>query len=138
MLYLSKDNVDQLYNHSKTGTPCEVCGILAGTLDSAGSKKEVKKVYRMINADKSAETFLMDPTEQLKVMKEIRGEGLEMVGIYHSHPATKAYPSEHDVRMAFYPEVSYVIVSLEKNEEPYLRSFIIKDGNIEEEEVTTE
>ena len=128
MLYLDKDHVKEIILHCQEESPNEACGILAG------KARNVSKVYRMTNADKSAETYLMDPKEQLRTMKEIRNAGLEMVGIYHSHPHSKAYPSAHDVELALYPEASYVIVSLEDKDNPSIRSFRIAAGKIEEEE----
>lgn len=129
MLYLSKKQTDEIIQHSLKETPNEACGILAG------KPTRVEKVYKMTNTDKSAATFFMDPREQLKVMKEIRTLDLEMIGIYHSHPKTKAYPSAHDVELAYYPFVSYVILSLKDENNPEIRSFKIEDGKITEEEV---
>ena len=129
MLYLSKEQAEILLAHSKKGFPNEVCGILAG------KGEKVEKTYQMANSDKSAETFFMDPQEQLKVMKEIRNQDMEMIGIYHSHPYTKSYPSAHDVELAFYPEASYVIVSLKDQDNPSIRSFKVVEGKISEEEL---
>ena len=92
----------------------------------------------MSNTDKSRTTFFMDPREQLKAMKEIRNLGLEMVGIYHSHPETDAYPSAHDVELAYYPEVSYVIVSIRNKNKPSIRSFKIEEGKVAEEGLRVE
>jgi proteasome lid subunit RPN8/RPN11 len=132
MLYLDKEKAKKLIEHAKREGPDEACGILAG----AGS--QVKVVYEMTNTDKSATTFFMDPKEQLGVLKKIRNASLEMVGIYHSHPHTEAYPSAHDIEMAFYPEASYVIVSLKDGDNPALRSFKIRDANVEEEKLEIE
>ncbi|NQV04626.1 MAG: M67 family metallopeptidase [Candidatus Omnitrophica bacterium] len=132
MICLTKDQASELLEHSKKESPNEVCGILAG------KDTKVHKVYKMVNKDKSRTSFFMDPQEQLKVMKEIRNSGLDFIGIYHSHPETKAYPSAHDVELAYYPEVSYVIVSLKDKDSPCMRSFRIIDGKIAEEEVKIE
>lgn len=129
MLYLNKKCIGEIITHSKEEFPKEACGILAGKSD------RVLKVYRMVNTDKSSTSFFMDPQEQLKVMKEIRNSGLDMVGIYHSHPHTQAYPSAKDVELAFYPRASYVIISLADKEAPQIKSFKIVDGAIKEEEV---
>jgi proteasome lid subunit RPN8/RPN11 len=75
----------------------------------------------------------MDPQEQLEVMSEIEDLKLEMAGIYHSHPKTAAYPSARDVELAYYPEVSCVIVSLKNKDKPNIRSFKIGGGRITEE-----
>lgn len=132
MLILKKESLEQIVIQSKREFPNEACGILAGREGRAG------KVYAMSNIDKSPSTYFMDAKEQLLVMKEMRNLGLEMVGIYHSHVASPAYPSGHDVEMAFYPEASYVIVSLADKNKPAVRSFKIKEGVITEEEIKIE
>lgn len=132
MIILKKADRDALMEHVIREFPNEACGILAGKSGKA------EKVYEMTNTDKTAATFFMDAKEQFKVMKEMRNSSLEMVGIYHSHVASEGYPSSHDVEMAFYPEVSYVIVSLVDKDKPDIRSFKIKEGKIEEEELKIE
>lgn len=132
MIFIPENILNQIIEHSKKEAPNEGCGILAG------KEGYVEKVYAMTNIDKSHSTFFMDAKEQLKVMKEIRNLGLEMVGIYHSHPLTQAYPSAHDVELAFYPDVSYVIVSLKEMNNPSVKSFKIKEGKISEEELKIE
>ena len=129
MVALSGEFFKQVVRHCRNEYPNEACGILAGK----GAK--VEQVYEMVNADKSAVTFLMDGKDQLKVIKEIRSLGLEMLGIYHSHIASKAFPSRHDVEMAFYPEASCVIISIQDKNNPVAKSFKIKEGRIEEEEL---
>lgn len=129
MLYLPKEKEKLIIQHAKGEFPNEACGILAG------KKRHVEILYRMTNTDESSISFFMDPKEQLRVMKEIRNAGLEMVGIYHSHPHTEAYPSSKDIEMVFYPDASYVIISLRDMERPVLRSFRIMDRNITEEEI---
>jgi len=132
MLILKKEFLEKIVTQSKETFPNEACGILAGKEDRA------EKVYEMTNVDKSPSTYFMEPKEQLRAMKEIRNSGLEMVGIYHSHVASPAYPSAHDVEMAFYPEVSYVIISIKDQDHPHISSFRIKEGRITEEEIKIE
>lgn len=129
MISLPKDLFNQIIEHSQRESPNEACGLLAG------KDERVDRVYEMTNTDKSSSTFFMDPKEQLKVMKEIRNLGLEIIGIYHSHVASQAYPSAHDVELAYYPQASYVIVSIKDKDNPSLRSFKIIEGEITEEEL---
>src|SRR3989338_4117826 len=129
MLILRRALFVQMVTQSKKEFPNEACGILAG------KDGKVEKVYEMTNTDKSPSTFFMDAKEQLKTIKEMRGLGLEMAGIYHSHVASPAYPSSHDVELAFYPDASYVIVSLKDKNNPSAGSFKIKEGNSAEEEL---
>ncbi len=132
MARLKKDLSEQMIKHCLKESPNEACGILAG------KDNLVQKVYEMTNTEKSPSTYFMDAKEQFKVMKEIRNLGLEMLGIYHSHVASPARPSTHDIELAFYPEVSYVIVSLQEQNNPIVRSFNIKEGKVTEEEVKIE
>src|SRR3989338_10837470 len=129
---MKREFLDKIIAHSKRELPNEACGILAGRSD------RVKKVYEMTNADKSPETFFMDAKEQLQIIKELRNSNLEMVGIYHSHVASQAYPSSHDVELALYPDASYTIVSLKEINNPSVRSFKIRDNKITEEEMRIE
>lgn len=126
VLNLSKSLHDEMIEHARTVLPNEACGILAGKND------RILRVYCMNNVDCSASTYFMDPREQLRVMKEIRREELELVGIFHSHVATEAYPSARDVELAFYVGVWYVIISLADVDRPVIRNFRIVEGRIEE------
>ena len=120
---------DDLIDHARSGFPLEVCGILGGT------DTTVSAIYRMTNTDASNEHFMMEPKEQFTVVKELRANGISMRAIYHSHPESPARPSEEDIRLALTPGVSYVIVSLQKPDQPVIRSFRIADGVVTPEEV---
>lgn len=122
---LSRELLAEMVIHCREVSPEEACGILAG------KSREVKKVYRMTNVEGSQITYRIDPDEQFRIMKEMRQEGLDMVAIYHSHPASRAYPSATDVRLAFYEDPAYVIVSL-ADSEPDIRAYTIRDKEIKE------
>ncbi len=128
MLILKKDLLEKLLRQCEEEFPNEACGILAG------KNGKVEKLYVMTNVDKSPSTYFMEAKEQLKVMKEMRNLGLEMLGIYHSHVASPAYPSAHDVELAFYPEATYVIISVKDKDNPIAKAFKIVEGKITEEE----
>ncbi|MDP2940283.1 MAG: M67 family metallopeptidase [Candidatus Omnitrophota bacterium] len=132
MIILKKELFVQIKTQCIKEFPNEACGILAGR------DARIERVYEMTNVDKSPASYFMDAKEQLRVMKEIRNLGLEMLGIYHSHVASAAYPSAHDVEMAFYPDVSYIIISLKNRNNPSAKSFRIIDGEISEEELKIE
>ena len=133
-----------MIEHAKKGFPNEACGILAGPPPKAdGSASNVAEVaenqttefFPMTNMDNASISYFMDPKEQLSVFKKMRQLGVEMIGIFHSHVASEATPSLKDIRLAFYPEVSYLIVSLSDMNKPVLRSFKIKEEKVTEEEV---
>lgn len=129
MIEIPKDIHDDLIAHAREGFPLEVCGILGG----ADSK--VSAIYRMTNTDASNEHFMMEPKEQFAVVKDLRGKGLAMLAIYHSHPETPARPSEEDIRLALTPDVSYVIISLADPRQPVVKSYTIDQGKVAPEAI---
>jgi proteasome lid subunit RPN8/RPN11 len=129
MLSISKTDLQKIFDHCDREYPSEACGILAGRSGN------VDKVYTMTNAEPSPSFYLMDPQEQFRVMKEIRQAGMELIGIYHSHTGSQAYPSGTDVGLAYYPEAVYLIVTLMDRKKPAARAFTIVDGTIAEVEL---
>ena len=117
---------EQIVEQAKVESPIEACGILAG------KNRTVEKLYKMTNTDQSSDHFMMTPEEQFKVVKDIRSAGLEMLAIYHSHPETPARPSAEDIRLAVTPNVVYIIVSLQNRSYPYMKGFLIENGNVAE------
>lgn len=128
MLKIPQQIIDDLFNHAKNGLPEEVCGYLAG-LD-----KKVTRQFKLTNVDHSNEHFSFDPAEQFQVVREVRKLGLEILANYHSHPETPARPSKEDIRLAFDPNISYVIVSLAA-ELPDIKSFRLQNGEVEKEKI---
>ena len=124
---IPQEIIDGIIAHAKEGFPYEVCGLLSG------NNGMVSKIFRMINVDESSVSYMMDPSEQFKALKDMRIEGLELMAIYHSHPTSPAYPSQTDIRLAFYPEASYIIISLQKVSAPDIKGYRIVDGNITKE-----
>ncbi|RPJ06511.1 MAG: M67 family peptidase [Deltaproteobacteria bacterium] len=120
MIRIPKSIYEGIVEHSKREWPLECCGILVGKGET------VEKAFELTNTEKSSIRFLMSPQEQLKVFEEMDKGSMEMIAIYHSHPHTIAFPSETDVKMAFYPEVSSIIVSLKERENPVVKAFRIE------------
>jgi proteasome lid subunit RPN8/RPN11 len=148
MLKLSRTQFEKIVAQGLEGKPLEICGFLAGHSTPSGA--EVAAVFPIESDDKSALTYTMNPLQQLRAEKEIREQGLEVLGIYHTHPATQPYPSKTDVARAhwgetddlLFPEYSYLIVSLREPNAPEPRSYKIRGWNIpddiEEEMVVIE
>jgi len=113
-----------MVEQAKADAPIEACGILAG------ANSRVKKLYKMKNAEQRSDHFMMEPTEQFAVVKDIRSASLEVLAIYHSHPATPARPSSEDIRLALTNNVAYVILSLQGSNGPVVKGFCIEDGKI--------
>lgn len=128
MLKISRQIINDIINHARLGLPEEVCGYLAG------NEREITRQFKLTNVDHSNEHFSFDPAEQFHVVREARKAGLEILANYHSHPETPARPSQEDIRLAFDPNISYVIVSLAA-EVPEIKSFRIQNGEVEKEEI---
>ena len=136
MLLIRQSVYRDICEHMQKVSPLEGCGILGGDFLGGAENRRADKFFAVSNAAKSPDKFIMDSQEQLSAIKALRALDLEMVGICHSHPRTAAYPSVHDVRLAAYEEVSYLIVSLVKKEEPLVKSFRIINGGIAPEEIS--
>lgn len=133
--------LDRMIAHAQAEAPNECCGLLAGREGIAGAiypisnlpSDDPKVADLQVPPDRRFR-YVMDPKEQLQAFKKMRQEGIDLVGIYHSHPHSPAYPSATDARLAFYPEAHYLIISL-KEKAPEVRAFRIVDQKIVEEEI---
>jgi [CysO sulfur-carrier protein]-S-L-cysteine hydrolase len=112
--------------------PDEACGLLAGPVTPDGRPSGgVEVAYPCRNADASARTYTIDSRDQLRAMRAAAALDLDVVGVYHSHTHTDAYPSQTDVRQAVDPNWWYVIVGF-RHGDPEVRSYHIVDGTIRE------
>ena len=125
-LKLPQNVFDRIVQQARDAAPIEACGILAGRNGA------VQKLYEMTNTDQSRVHYLMKPEEQFQVVKDMRAADLTMVAIYHSHPETRAYPSQEDIKMALTPDVVYIIISLQDPQTPDLKGFLIENGKVNE------
>jgi proteasome lid subunit RPN8/RPN11 len=123
---------DDIIDYAAACLPNESCGMFAGRIE--GRVKKIEKIYRMTNTELSGVHFTIDPREQLAAIKDMRTIGLISLGNFHSHPETPARPSEEDIRLAFDPAATYIIVSL-AGDEPVLKAFHIEGGTASPEEI---
>ena len=129
MLTLPQEFIDEMIAHALKDAPNECCGIIAGQDGRAA------KLFRAQNSEASPYRYNVDPKELFRIYRECDENGWEFMVIYHSHTASEAYPSATDVRLAFWPETFYVLVSLMDRENPVVRAFRIEDGRVSEEEL---
>jgi proteasome lid subunit RPN8/RPN11 len=129
---IPRELIDEIVAHAREDAPDECCGLISGGDGSAS------RVFRARNSEASPLRYVVDPRDQIRIMGEIEKLGEELVGIYHSHTRSAAYPSQTDVNLAEgWPDPLYLICSLAA-EEPDLRAFAIRDGRIEEVELIAE
>lgn len=119
-----------MIGHAYDGLPLEACGLLAGSLSTGAAPL----FYPCGNTAESSRLYTIDPRDHLRADRDAEEQGLEIIGVMHSHTHTDAYPSPTDVEQAPVPEWHYVIVSMRDNA-PVLRSYRIVDGEIREEQV---
>jgi len=119
---IRQSHIEEMIDHAKEHDPNECCGILAGT------GEDITHLYRVKNSTPSPFRYVMDPKEQLEVMKNAEEKGLELICFYHSHPHTPAFPSDTDIRMAVesgWVDFGYALVSLEEKGKPTVNFFMI-------------
>ncbi len=129
MVRIPQSIYQRMIEHAQKEWPLECCGILSG------KEKTVKKVFELKNSEESPVQYSMSPRDQLEVFEEMEKESMEMIAIYHSHPHTIPFPSETDVKLAFYPDISSIIISLKEHENPVIKAFQIGKEAIYLEEI---
>ena len=136
VLLIRKKFLEEMVAHALEGYPLEACGLLAGTAPEPGTG-EVLSVHPTDNLARSARIYEVDPRGMLRADREAEAAGGQLIGVYHSHTHTDAKPSPTDIGQAPDPEWHYVLVSL-RDIEPSVRSWLIRDGKTEEEQVVLE
>ena len=121
---IAPDLIEEILAHAREESPNECCGMIGG------ADGQARTVYRATNAEASPLRYSIDAKEQFDLMRKIEDTGEELVGIYHSHTHSEAYPSKTDRRLAFYPDSRYLLLSVADREQPVLRSFFIRDGEV--------
>lgn len=104
--------------------PLEACGLLAGKYNRVEMNLGVR------NIDQSPVRFHMDPKKQWRAFQRIEAAGLELLGIYHSHPDGPELPSEQDIGEAMYSVVQ--IIWSRRDGKWSARGFWIDSGKVRE------
>jgi proteasome lid subunit RPN8/RPN11 len=127
---ISKALVDEMVAHAREDLPNECCGMIAG-IDG-----EATGIIRVANSAASPLRYEMDPQGQYNALKTIEDGGAQLLGIYHSHTKSAAYPSQTDVNQAVaWPEQVYVIVSLAEEDAPDVKAYLLNDLRIADVEL---
>jgi len=129
MLTIDQATYDAIVAHARRDHPDEACGIVAGRDDRP------TRFVPMANAERSTTFYRFDAQEQLQVWRAMDDADETPVVIYHSHTATEAYPSRTDLAYASEPDAHWVLVSTREPDSIEFRSFRIREGQVEEEQV---
>lgn len=124
MITVTLAQVAEIFAHATGVAPAECCGLIGG----AGSGL-AETVYRLRNvAVNNHVAYEVAPEELFAAQREMRQRGEQLIAIYHSHPrAAEPEPSETDVRLAYYPSATYLIVGL-GGTVPVMRAFKISEA----------
>jgi proteasome lid subunit RPN8/RPN11 len=106
--------------------PLEACGLLAGL------NSKVETVIEVTNQAQSAVRYEMDPIEQLNAFEWIESSGLDLIGIFHSHPTGPETVSPTDIAQAAYAVVYVILARVDNAHAWRARGFWIKDGAFSE------
>ncbi len=133
-LYLPASVRTQLENWVEAGYPLETCGLLIGKQKEG--QVQVMRVFaaRNVNAERAHDRYELAPEDLLAADEAAQAEGLEIVGIWHSHPEHPARPSETD-RVQAWQGWSYVILSVYQGRVAELRSWRLMGEAFAEESI---
>ena len=122
-LTLLRSHIEQILVHAKEAAPKECCGLIGGRSDG-----RTQSIYQLTNvATKQELTYEAAPEELFAAQRQMRDRGESLLAIYHSHPrASEPTPSDTDVRLAYYPSATYLIVGL-AGTEPVVSAFTISE-----------
>lgn len=124
MLRIGQDEYEKIRRHGEETYPHECCGVLLGQIDRDGSRL-VTSTARCGNTrvDSPQNRYNIDPKELVRIQREGRERGEDIIGFYHSHPDHPAQWSPTDLAEAHWYGCSYVITSVEKRKAVTTNSF---------------
>ena len=123
-LILTNEQLQKMITHVHAHAPLEACGLLAGR-DS-----KVESVLAVTNQAQSEVRYVMDPIEQLNAFEWIDSNGLELIGIFHSHPTGPEAVSPTDIAQAAYAVVYVILAPVDNTWRA--RGFWIENGGYSE------
>ena len=118
--------LEEIRRHGEEAYPAECCGALAGRGTGEGGREVVRLAPAVNRRTDDPHRYLIAPDDLRRLESELRGEGLEIVGYYHSHPDHPAVPSGYDTAHAW-PWYSYLIVRIEQGRAQEAASWTLDD-----------
>jgi proteasome lid subunit RPN8/RPN11 len=129
MLRIGYPHYRALRAHGEETYPHECCGVLLGRVTEEGN--HVREIVRAGNTrtDSAHNRYHIAPQELVKIQRQARGLGLDIVGFYHSHPDHPAQWSKTDFAEAHWLGCSYVITAVEQGQAKTTNSFLLRGTN---------
>jgi proteasome lid subunit RPN8/RPN11 len=119
-MQIAASALSDILHHARETAPRECCGLLVGSGDA------VVRTVRAANLDPAPTRYSIDPIDHFRAIRGARADSLEVVGAYHSHPASAAIPSATDIAEATSgADFVYLIVSLVDED---VRAYRIDEG----------
>jgi proteasome lid subunit RPN8/RPN11 len=137
MLKLTASHLEDIRCHGEESYPDECCGILIGRFE--GDSRIVESTVRCRNAANESRStqYRIDPLEVIRARRDVRQQGLDVIGFYHSHPDHPAQWSPVDLAEAHWIGCSYLIVAVENGRSAETASFVLS-GKVEEDKAFTQ
>jgi proteasome lid subunit RPN8/RPN11 len=138
MLKIGKSEFDELRRHGEETYPHECCGALLGRMD--GDQRVVTSIARCGNTrdDSPHNRYSIDPRELVRIQRQGRERGEDIIGFYHSHPDHPARWSPTDLAEAHWFGCSYVITSVEKGKAAVTNAFELSGINEDDKKLVDE
>lgn len=127
MLRLNEDQFKAMKEHAHRAFPNEACGFLVGRLSAEGDRLVSEVVSCQNTSSMPVQRFELDSELHLKLQRDAREKGLEILGCYHSHPKGPARPSLEDLSRAVMPEWVWVVLGEVDGRPLGLRAFVLEN-----------
>jgi proteasome lid subunit RPN8/RPN11 len=126
LLKLESEFIDRIREHARHSYPEECCGFLFGSSET--DEKVVRDLRELNNSsgENRSRRYVVTPEQYRNAEVWAEGKGMEVLGLYHSHPDHPSRPSQFDTDHAF-PWWSYVIISVEHGNPSLISSWVLKD-----------
>jgi [CysO sulfur-carrier protein]-S-L-cysteine hydrolase len=133
-MILRSEHLSAIVAHARETAPDECCGLIGGAHDARSNS-----IYPLRNVTPNPATaYEAAPVELFAAQRQMRERGEDLIAIYHSHPRTDdPFPSETDVKLAYYPSATYLIIGL-GGERPVVRAFKISEQELRWQQVEYE
>jgi [CysO sulfur-carrier protein]-S-L-cysteine hydrolase len=121
MVTITQTQLARIFAHARAAVPAECCGLISGN-----DRQVAQTIYQLNNVSPTSNVaYEAAPEDLFAAQRQMRDRGEMLLGIYHSHPrSTNPYPSDTDVRLAYYPDAVYFIIGL-AGAEPVMSAFSI-------------
>ncbi len=131
-IHIPRTLVNKILTLAQHSPENEVCALVS--VDDQGGEK----LYPITNISSNPRNlFQMDPQQQIQAMREMRENHEQLFAIIHSHPHAPPFPSSEDLQQAAYPEVNYLIVSLNTKGVLEMRGFLLQNNQVAELAIVT-